>query len=585
MTLPFKPHILALICSAGLLAASGTLYVKSRAADTPPQPAPVAQPATPAQAPVAPPTTAGAQQVAATYTPAQIDQWVAPVALYPDNLLSQVLMASTYPSNVVQAVQWSQDNPSMQGDAAVQAVANQPWDPSVKSLVAFPALLSLMGENPQWVQDLGNAFLAQPQDVMDSVQKLRNIAQQTGTLKSGPQQKVTTTAVAAPPPAPTASSTTSTSSTSTTTTTTSPAPTTQVIKIESTDPNVVYVPTYNPNTVYGTWPNTSYPPVYLPPTPGSQFTNSFVNGFGYSLGVATTYALFSSIDWDHDDYHHHDDDYYHGGGGYHGGSNNNINVNVNNFNHITGQHLNGNNANWQHNPTFRNNVPYPNNNVSERFHQTNVAGGLSATQHTGANRDGQRQAALNQFQHSTHNGAAPGLIAGGAAAGGIAAAGSRDSQRQAASKQLNQIAQRNNYRGYDGTAAKQKLQNPTADQQQRRDNAKSHLKNPTADQQQRRENAKSHVQNPTAQQQQRREQVQQHHASVTPAQKSQRQQKVQSARANALSGNDSRSPNWEAQRQRGVQSQKLSGLSSSQRSSVQHHVQQNGSHHIERRHR
>ncbi|MFY2980712.1 DUF3300 domain-containing protein, partial [Klebsiella pneumoniae] len=78
-------------------------------------------------------------------------------------------------------VQWSQDNPTMQGDAAVQAVANQPWDPSVKSLVAFPALLSLMGENPQWVQDLGNAFLAQPQDVMNSVQKLRAIAQQTGT--------------------------------------------------------------------------------------------------------------------------------------------------------------------------------------------------------------------------------------------------------------------------------------------------------------------------------------------------------------------------------------------------------------------
>ena len=138
MTLPFKPHILALICSAGLLAASGTLYVKSRAADTPP--AAAVQPVAPAPAPVGEPA-ASAQPAASTYTSAQIDQLTAPIALYPDNLLSQVLMASTYPSNVLQAVQWSQDNPTQKGDAAVQAVANQPWDPSVKSLVAFPALL------------------------------------------------------------------------------------------------------------------------------------------------------------------------------------------------------------------------------------------------------------------------------------------------------------------------------------------------------------------------------------------------------------------------------------------------------------
>lgn len=128
----------------------------------------------------------------------------------------------------------------------MQAVANQPWDPSVKSLVAFPALLSLMGENPQWVQDTGNAFLAQPQDVMNSVQKLRAIAQQTGTLKSSPQQKVTTSKVTPPP------TTSAATTTVKTTTVVEPAPTTEIIKIESTDPNVVYVPTYNPNTVYGT---------------------------------------------------------------------------------------------------------------------------------------------------------------------------------------------------------------------------------------------------------------------------------------------------------------------------------------------
>lgn len=163
MTLPFKPHLIALVCSAGLFAASGVLYVKSRAPEAP------AQAATPA--PEQTQTAVPAPVAKTTFTTAQIDQWVAPVALYPDALLSQVLMASTYPANVVQAVQWSRDNPTLQGDAAIQAVASQPWDPSVKSLVAFPQLMALMGENPQWVQNLGDAFLAQPQDVMDAVAK------------------------------------------------------------------------------------------------------------------------------------------------------------------------------------------------------------------------------------------------------------------------------------------------------------------------------------------------------------------------------------------------------------------------------
>jgi len=188
MKLPFKPHLLILLCSAGLFAASGVMLVKSRAT-LPAAPAPVAQQPVVAQpAPVVTPV----------YSAAQIDQWVAPVALYPDALLSQILMASTYPSNVIQAAQWSKDNPKMQGDAAIQAVAGQPWDPSVKSLVAFPQLMSLMGENPPWVQNLGDAFLAQPKDVMDSVQRLRLLAQQTGALKSTPQQTVTTETKPAP---------------------------------------------------------------------------------------------------------------------------------------------------------------------------------------------------------------------------------------------------------------------------------------------------------------------------------------------------------------------------------------------------
>ena len=171
MTLPFKPHVLALICSAGLCAASTGLYIKSRTVEAPVEPqstqlavsdaAAVTFPATVSAPPVTPAV------VKSAFSTAQIDQWVAPVALYPDALLSQVLMASTYPTNVAQAVQWSHDNPLKQGDAAIQAVSDQPWDASVKSLVAFPQLMALMGENPQWVQNLGDAFLAQPQDVIN----------------------------------------------------------------------------------------------------------------------------------------------------------------------------------------------------------------------------------------------------------------------------------------------------------------------------------------------------------------------------------------------------------------------------------
>ena len=510
MKLPLKPPLLALLCSAGLLAASGVLYVKSQ---TPP--APVAAPSAAVQA-----QPAAVPSAAAAYSAAQIDQWVAPVALYPDALLSQVLMAATYPANVVQAVQWSHDNPSLQGDAAIQAVANQPWDPSVKSLVAFPQLMALMGENPPWVEDLGNAFLAQPHDVMDAVQKLRALAQQTGALKSNQQQTVTQAPKATAPVTP--------SSDGGKTTVARSAPAGTIIKIEPADPQVVYVPAYNPTAVYGAWPDAAYPPVYLPPPPGQQFTDSFVKGFGYSLGVATTYALFSSIDWDDDDHHHHDDDHHHGhnDGYYHNG--NNININVNNYNRISGEHLTAGNRIWTHNPAFRDNVPYRNPAVAARFHQTDVVGGLSATQRVPVSRDTQRQAALQRLQQSTgHTVAAQSDTA-------------RDAQRQAASQQLNQIARRNNYRGYDG-----------ADNPSRHEAAMQHIRNPTAQQQQHRDAAINQLRHPDTRQQQHHEAVRQHRATMTPEQ---RQQRRETFNANAFSGNDSRSPSWQAQRQRGLQS-------------------------------
>jgi len=537
MKLPFKPHLLVLLCSAGLLATSGVVYVNSRAPETVTQPPSPAQ-TTPAPAPAQP------QPAPVVYTAAQIDQWVAPIALYPDALLSQILMAATYPTNVIQAAQWSRDNPRMQGDAAIQAVAGQPWDPSVKSLVAFPQLMSLMGENPPWVQSLGDAFLAQPKDVMDSVQRLRLLAQQTGALQSTPQQKVTT--VTKTEPAKVSSSpTTSTSTTSTP----APAPAPTVIKIESADPQVVYVPTYNPSTVYGTWPNTSYPPVYLPPPPGEQFTDSLVKGLGFSLGVATTYAIFSNIDWDDDDdwdHHHHDDDHH---GGYSRNGDNNININVDNFNKISGERLDANRG-WQHNPAYRGGVPYASSQLNNRYAQNapavrrNTTGLSAATPQGSVNRDAQRQAAMTQMERST-----------GKNLSQTARPATRDGQRQAANKQLNQISQRNNYRGYDNDRP-QTAKRATTTQ---RDTQRTAARQETT--------RKAQTQQRTAQNQQR----------ATPTHQ----------RANALSGNDSRSTNWQAQQQRGMQSRQQSARNFEQRSGgrAQMPERRSGGEHREFRHR
>ncbi|MCQ1629276.1 DUF3300 domain-containing protein [Escherichia coli] len=556
MTLPFKPHVLALICSAGLCAASTGLYIKSRTVEAPVEPQSTQQtapditavtlPATVSAPPVTPAV------VKSAFSTAQIDQWVAPVALYPDSLLSQVLMASTYPANVAQAVQWSHDNPLKQGDAAIQAVSDQPWDASVKSLVAFPQLMALMGENPQWVQNLGDAFLAQPQDVMDSVQRLRQLAQQTGSLKSSTEQKVITTTKKAVPVKQTVTAPVIPSNTVLTASPVITEPATTVISIEPANPDVVYIPNYNPTVVYGNWANTAYPPVYLPPPAGEPFIDSFVRGFGYSMGVATTYALFSSIDWDDDDhdhhhhddddYHHHDDDDYHhhdgghrdGNGWQHNGDN--INIDVNNFNRITGEHLTDKNMAWRHNPNYRNGVPYHDQDMAKRFHQTDVNGGMSATQLPAPTRDSQRQAAASQFQQRTH--AAPVIT--------------RDTQRQAAAQRFNEAE---NYGSYDDfrdfsrrqpltqqqkDAARQRYQSASPEQrqavrekmqtnpqiQQRRDAARERIQSASPEQrqvfkekvqqrplnQQQRDNARQRVQSASPEQRQVfREKVQESH--------------------------------------------------------------------------
>ncbi|EEZ5921248.1 TPA: DUF3300 domain-containing protein [Escherichia coli] len=583
MTLPFKPHVLALICSAGLCATSAGLYIKSRTVEAPveaqstqqnaPDISAVTLPATVSAPPVTPAV------VKSAFSTAQIDQWVAPVALYPDALLSQVLMASTYPTNVAQAVQWSHDNPLKQGDAAIQAVSDQPWDASVKSLVAFPQLMALMGENPQWVQNLGDAFLAQPQDVMDSVQRLRQLAQQTGSLKSSTEQKIITTTkkvvpVNQPANAPvTQSNTVSTSSP----VVAEPAPT--VITIEPANPDVVYIPNYNPNVVYGSWANTAYPPVYLPPPAGEPFVDSFVREFGYSMGVATTYALFSSIDWDdedHDHHHHDDDDYHHHDGGHRDGNDwqhngDNINIDVNNFNHITGEHLTDNNMAWRHNPNYRNGVPYHDQDMAKRFHQTDVNGGMSATQLPALSRDSQRQAAASQFQQRTYT--APVIT--------------RYTQRQAAAQRFNEAEHYGSYDDFREFSRRQPLT------QQQKDAARQRYQSASPEQRQAvREKMQTNPQN-----QQRKEAARERIQSATPEQRQVFKEKVQQRplnqqqRDNARQRVQSASPEQrqvfrekvqESRPQRLNDSNRTARLNNEQRSAVRERLSERGARRLER---
>ncbi|HCS2733914.1 TPA: DUF3300 domain-containing protein [Shigella flexneri] len=617
MTLPFKPHVLALICSAGLCAASAGLYIKSRTVEAPVEPqstqlavsdaAAVTLPATVSAPPVIPAV------VKSAFSTAQIDQWVAPVALYPDALLSQVLMASTYPTNVAQAVQWSHDNPLKQGDAAIQAVSDQPWDASVKSLVAFPQLMALMGENPQWVQNLGDAFLAQPQDVMDSVQRLRQLAQQTGSLKSSTEQKVITTTKKAVPVKQTVTAPVIPSNTVLTANPVITEPATTVISIEPANPDVVYIPNYNPTVVYGNWANTAYPPVYLPPPAGEPFVDSFVRGFGYSMGVATTYALFSSIDWDDDDHdhhhHHHDDDDYHHHDGGHRDSNgwqhngDNINIDVNNFNSITGEHLTDKNMAWRHNPNYRNGVPYHDQDMAKRFHQTDVNGGMSATQLPAPTRDSQRQATASQFQQRTH--AAPVIT--------------RDTQRQAAAQRFNEAE---HYGSYDDfrdfsrrqpltqqqkDAARQRYQSASPEQrqavrekmqtnpqiQQRREAARQRIQSASPEQRQAvREKMQTNPQN-----QQRREAARERIQSATPEQRQVFKEKVQQRplnqqqRDNARQRIQSASPEQrqvfrekvqESRPQRLNDSNHTVRLNNEQRSTVRERLSERGARRLER---
>jgi hypothetical protein len=205
------------------------------------QDAPAPPQAAPSNAP-APPYTQG--------TPEQLQQLVAPIALYPDSLVAQVLAASTFPEQIVEADRWVQDHPDLKGDALGQAVDQQPWDPSVKALTAFPSVLGNMDKNLSWTSSLGDAYYNQQQDVMDAVQVMRQRAQGAGDLKSTPQQTVTTQG--------------------------------SDISVQPVDPNVVYVPAYDPWTAYG-GPIMAWPGWY--PYPGIWYGGPYLSfGMGFGIG-------------------------------------------------------------------------------------------------------------------------------------------------------------------------------------------------------------------------------------------------------------------------------------------------------------
>ena len=312
----------------------------------------------------APQTEPSAQEQAQQnlFPAAQIEQLVAPIALYPDALIAQILMASTYPLDVVQAARWLKGHKDLEGEALEKEAAQESWDPSIKALLFFPSVLGYMNENLDWTQDLGDAVLGQQDDVMDAVQRLRREAEAAGNLKTTEQQRVATEG--------------------------------DTIVVQPADPKVVYVPSYNPSTVYGqTAPpaTTYYPATYTTPVYAAPATESSTDSLvSFGLGALAGGLLTAAIMWDDDD----DDRLYYGGPGYWGQSgywnspnywdgdwrrpeNLNINreinreVNVGDVNinkGIVGNEINRNEIKkWEHNPERRGGVRYRNEGTKQKF--------------------------------------------------------------------------------------------------------------------------------------------------------------------------------------------------------------------------
>jgi hypothetical protein len=346
------------------------------------------------------------------FTTEQLDQMLAPIALYPDALLAQVMMASTYPLEVVEAARWSKANPNLKGDAAVKAVQDKGWDVSVKSLVAFPSVVQQMSDQLEWTQKLGDAMLAQHTEVAGSIQRLRKRAYDAQNLKTTPQQTVTVE------PAPAAGGATQ-----------------QTIVIKPTDPTVVYVPVYQPVVTYGPWPYPSYPPYYYPPYPG----------YGYGAALATGFIWGAAIA---------------GGGSFYGGwgwNSGNVNVDIDRAVNID-RNVNRSNyqgGNWNHSPEHRKGVAYRDNATRQQYGKATQ--GADARQQfrgkdvqsmaTGA---GQRQGAGAGVGGQQRPGGTAG-VGGGAQQrpGGSAGVGGGAQQRPAATQQRQGAQNQGAFQGMD----------------------------------------------------------------------------------------------------------------------------------------
>ena len=269
------------------------------------------------QAATTPPVATPAPTQQDLLKPEQLEALVAPIALYPDALLANMLAAATYPLEVIEADRWVKENNKLKGDALEAGVSKKSWDDSVKALTATPSVLDMMSGKLDWTKSLGDAMLAQQADLMDAVQRLREMARANDKLSSNKQQRVTVLQQEGK----------------------------QVITIEPTDPNSIYVPYYEPATVYGDWPYADYPPYYF----GYP---SYIGAGVIATGIAfgTAYAIGR---W----------------GNYWGGRFNWGNRNV---------YVNHRTANvWQHNPVHRQGVRYNNTNVQQRFGNNNVRAGAS----------------------------------------------------------------------------------------------------------------------------------------------------------------------------------------------------------------
>jgi hypothetical protein len=264
----------------------------------------------------------------------ELDQVLAPIALYPDSLLAQVFIAATYPLEVVMADRWVKQNKDLKGDALNNAVSKQPWDASVKALVPFPDVLSMMGQKLDWTQMVGDAFLAQQGDVMDTVQKLRKRASEAGNLKSTEQQKVIVER--------------------------------EVIRVEPVDPRVVYVPVYDPWWVYGPWWWPAYPPYVVYPYPAGMAIASGLIWFGAGLFVGAYWGSWGYWGWHNHACYVNRNYYAHGGyGGAVGGA-------------FAGSHGGSGSGSaggafavqpWTHDTAHRRGVAYRDQATRERFGQ------------------------------------------------------------------------------------------------------------------------------------------------------------------------------------------------------------------------